>query len=61
MPDFQIFTDATTDLAETLPELKVIPMRVEIGGKDHLYGPGGDIAAQDIYRMQREGYFASTS
>ena len=41
MADYQIFTDATADLTakmvEGLPSVKVIPMQVEIGGKEYTY------------------------
>lgn len=65
MAGYQIFTDATADLTEEfmagLPKVVVIPMQVEICGREYTYGPGGDITPEDFYAMQREGNFASTS
>lgn len=65
MSGYQIFTDATADcspyLAEGLCSVDVIPMEVEIGGRNRLYGPGGDLNAQDFYAMQRAGQYAATS
>ena len=62
---FQIFADATADLtgsfAEELSAVKVIPMQVEICGRNYTYGPGGDLSISEFYKMQREGNFASTS
>lgn len=65
MTDYQLFTDATADLSENfmagLPKVEVIPMEVEICGKEYLFGPGGDITTEEFYALQREGNFASTS
>ncbi len=65
MAGYQIFTDATADLCESmleeLPSLEVIPMQVEIGGQEYTYGPGGNMTVELFYRLQREGSFAATS
>ena len=65
MAEYRIFTDATADLSpelqEGLPPIEVIPMQVEIGGKEYTYGSPEGITAQEFYRLQREGNFASTS
>ena len=65
MADYQIFTDATADLTakmvEGLPSVKVIPMQVEIGGKEYTYGSSGTITAEEFYGLQRSGQFGSTS
>lgn len=65
MAGYQIFTDATADLCEGmmegLPSVKVIPMHVEIGGREYTYGPGGNMTVELFYRLQREGSFAATS
>ena len=65
MTPYQIFADATADLCpemlEGLPFVEVIPMEVEIGGKRRLYGPGGDLTAEEFYGLQRGGSFASTT
>lgn len=41
---YQIITDATADLNEELlaglPEVRIIPMHLEVGGKEYLFGPG---------------------
>lgn len=62
---YQIFTDATSDLTEELlpgvPSIKIIPMNVEIGGQNYLYGPGGNITARQFYDLQRQGNYATTS
>ena len=65
MAAYRIFTDATADLTdefmEGLPAVTVIPMQVEIAGREYTYGPGGDITPDEFYTLQKEGYFASTS
>ena len=42
MDGYQIFTDATSDLAPELtaglPSVEMIPMNVEIGGTEYSYG-----------------------
>lgn len=65
MSRYQIFTDATAD---PIPELKagllpveIIPMQIEIGGTEYLYGTSDGITARRFYQLQREGNFASTS
>lgn len=65
MGEYQIFTDATADIAADMmvkmPETNVIPMNVEIGGREYIYGRKGTITAKEFYRLQREGSFATTS
>lgn len=65
MAGYQIFTDATADLNEKmmqgLPTVEIIPMQVEICGREYTYGPGGDITPEAFYSLQREGNFAGTS
>lgn len=61
MREYQIFTDATSDLQEDLESVKVIPMNVEIGDKEYVYGPQGNIFCKEFYGLQKEGYYASTS
>lgn len=62
---YQIFTDATADLANELlfglPNLEIIPMEVMVGGGVYTYGPKGNLTISQFYKMQREGAFASTS
>ena len=62
---YQIITDATADLNEALlaglPEVKIIPMNVEVGGMEYLFGPGGNIECDEFYKFLRSGLFASTS
>ena len=62
---YQIITDATADLNEELlaglPEVQIIPMHVEVGGKEYLFGPGGNIDCDEFYGYLRSGQFASTS
>ena len=65
MAAYQIFTDATADLCESmlknLPSVEIIPMQVEIGGQEYTYGPGGNLTTELFYHLQREGNFAVTS
>ena len=62
---YRIFADATADLSERfmagLPQVEIIPMQVEIGGREYTYGPGGDLTNSEFYRIQRKGNFAATS
>lgn len=62
---YQIITDATADLnAELLaglPEVKIIPMNVQVNGREYLFGPGGNIECDEFYTFLRSGQFASTS
>ena len=62
---YQIITDATADLNDELltglPEVRIIPMNVEVGGRECLYGPGGNIECGEFYAFLRNGAFASTS
>jgi len=57
MADFQIFADVTADLCpemlEGLPPVRFISMEVEMGGKNYVYGPGGDLTVQEFYTLQR--------
>lgn len=65
MAPYQIFTDATADCSpqwfESLPPVGIIPMRVEIGGREYTYGPDGTISTEDFYALQKAGNYASTS
>ena len=62
---YQIITDATADLNEELleglPEVQIIPMHVQVNGKEYLFGPGGNITNEEFYSFLRSGQFASTS
>ncbi len=63
--DYQIFTDATADANEELlaryPDVRVIPMGVEICDRAYTYGPGGDITVDEFYALQRAGNYAASS
>lgn len=61
MREYQIFTDATSDLNEDLETVKIIPMNVEIGDKEYVYGPKGNISCSEFYGLQKQGKYASTS
>lgn len=65
MEEYRIVTDATADIGaeamEGLPPVRVIPMELELGGREYIYGPGGNITAEEFYRLQRSGQFAQTS
>jgi len=62
---YQIITDATADLNDELlaglPEVKIISMHVQVGGKEYLFGPGGNINTEEFYGFLRGGQFATTS
>lgn len=62
---YQIFTDATADMSfemlKGLPEIKVIPMNINFGDSEFIYGPEGNISVEKFYAVQRSGQFASTS
>ena len=62
---YQIITDATADLNDELlidlPEVKIIPMNVQVNGREYLFGPGGNIECDEFYAFLRSGQFASTS
>ena len=62
---YQIITDATADLngelLAGLPEVKIIPMNVQVNGREYLFGPGGNIECDELYAFLRSGQFASTS
>ena len=62
---YQIVTDATADLNDELltglPEVKIIPMHVQVNGKEYLFGPGGNITNEEFYTYLRAGQFATTS
>ena len=57
--EYQIFTDATADMSEEMlegyPKLEIIPMQVEVGGEQFLFGPGGNLTVKQFYEMQRSG------
>ena len=62
---YQIITDATADLNDELlsglPEGRLIPMNVQVNGREYLFGPGGNIDCDEFYAFLRSGQFASTS
>ena len=62
---YQIINDATADLNEELlaelPEVKIIPIHVEVGGREYLFDTGGNIECDEFYKYLRSGQFASTS
>lgn len=63
MDGYQIFTDATSDLAPELtaglPSVEMIPMNVEIGGTEYSYGsrkesqPRSSTACKELGILQR--------
>lgn len=62
---YKLFSDMTADVSEELmrgmPEVELVPMQVELGGENYIYGPGGDLTVEHFYAEQRAGKFASTS
>ena len=53
MAPYQIFTDATVDCnlswLQSLSPVSIIPMQIEIGGREYSYGLGGSISAEEFY------------
>ena len=47
---YKLFSDVTADVSEELmrgmPEVELVPMQVELGGKNYIYGPGGDLTVE---------------
>lgn len=62
---YKLFSDVTADVSEELmrgmPEVELVPMQVELGGENYIYGPGGDLTVEHFYAELRAGKFASTS
>lgn len=62
---YQIITDATADLngelLAGLPAVEIIPMHVQVNGREYLFGPGGNITNDEFYGFLRGGQFATTS
>ena len=62
---YKLFSDVTADVSEELmrgmPEVELVPMQVELGGENYIYGPVGDLTVEHFYAEQRAGKFASTS
>jgi len=65
MTEYQIITDATADLTEELAEslgVKVIPMTVEMEGKDYIIGgKESTISIEEFYERMAKGEVARTS
>jgi DegV family protein with EDD domain len=63
--NYQIFTDATSDLTEEvlegLPKVGIVPMMVRVGDMEYIYGDKGDITVEEFYQKQKAGAYASTS
>ena len=64
---YRIYTDATADLHEQaellkdLPPLEIVPMKVEISGKEYTIGRDGDISASKFYKIYRNEKKATTT
>lgn len=65
MLNYQIFTDATSDMSADMfmgcAPVEILPMEIEMNGKIYTYGPGSDFTVKQFYEMQRTGNFARTS
>lgn len=65
MLDYQIFTDATSDMSTDMllgcAPVEILPMEIEMNGKIYTYGPGSDFTVKQFYDMQRAGNYARTS
>ncbi len=63
--DYCIVTDAASDLdagyLEMQSDICVIPMSVILGGKEYIYGPGGNLSHKYFYEMVKAGASVSTS
>ena len=63
--EYCIVTDAAADLdADYLAaqsDLCVIPMSVVLGGREYIYGPGGDLENEQFYERLKAGTGVSTS
>ena len=49
---YKLFSDVTADVSEELmrgmPEVELVPMQVELGGENYIYGPGGDLTVEQV-------------
>lgn len=68
MKDYQIFAGTTADYNLSVmsredgePTVKLIPMEVEIGGKNYMYGPEGNLTPEEFYKQQEAGNYATTA
>ena len=63
--DYCILTDAAADLdancLDMQSDVRVIPMSVILGGKEYIYGPGGNLSQNYFYEMLKAGTSVSTS
>ena len=63
MDGYQIFTDATSDLAPELtaglPSVEMIPMNVEIGGTEYSYGSPEGITAKGVLPLAKSWEFCN--
>lgn len=64
-PEYRIFTDAAADLAlslmDGLPSVTVVPMDIQIGSVEHIFGPDGDLSIGRFYSFARSGIYSNTS
>jgi len=58
---YRIFTDAAADPGQFAAHVEVIPMTVRIGGRDFLYGPGGNLTVREFYRLRGKGMPVQTA
>ncbi|MBQ3108210.1 MAG: DegV family protein [Clostridia bacterium] len=65
MPNYRIYTDATSDIPEYLAkewDVNVIPMEVDVGGKTYLYEPTGkELTPEKFYELAAAGEKATTT
>lgn len=65
MSKYQLITDATADVSleilNEIPELEIIPMEIILDGEARVYGPGGNLSAEEFYEGLRQGKYGSTS
>jgi len=48
-------------MLEGFPSVEDSPMQAQIGGREYTYNPGGNMAVELFYRLQREGGFTASS
>lgn len=65
MADYRLISDVTADVSEALmagvPPVQRLPMPVEIGDRDFLYGSEDSLTCEEFYQLQRQGQFATTA
>jgi len=65
MADYRLISDVTADISESMmagvPGVERLPMPVEIGGEEHLFGTEDGLTLERFYALLRSGQFATTA